>query len=367
MEPSLVTERLTLNMGPQHPSTHGVLRVVLTIDGEVIVKADPHIGYLHSSAEKLCEARTFQQLVPLLDRFDYLAAIFWEQCLCLGVERLLSLEVPPRGRCLRTLAAELNRITSHLVWLGTFALDLGAITPFLYCFRDREILLDLFEDLCGARMTYHYLRIGGVCADLPDGFAERCREFCDYLPGRLEEIDRILTGNRIFLARTRGIGVLPPDEAINWGCSGPMLRGSGVAFDLRKAHPYDAYADMDFDIVTREAGDVLARYEVRLDEMRESLKIIRQCVDGIPEGDVRSTPKGRLRPEGEVYARVESPRGELGMYIVADGGEQPCRLKMRAPSFCNLAVLPEICRDGLVADLVAILGSVDYVVGDVDR
>ena len=367
-EPVLATERVTLNMGPQHPSTHGVLRVVLVIDGEAIVSADPHIGYLHSSGEKLCEARTFQQIVPLLDRFDYLSAIFAEDCMCRAVECLLDLDVPPRARWLRTLACELNRIASHFVWVGTFALDIGAITPFLYCFRDREYILDMFEDLCGARLTYNYLRIGGVSQDLPAKVAEQCRWFCDYLPPRLDEVDRILTRNRIFLARCRGVGLITPEEAINWACSGPMLRGSGVPFDLRKVHPYDAYDEVDFDIVTRQAGDVLARYEVRLDEIRESLKIIRQCVDHLPEGEFWNKPKGRrVRAEGEVYSRVESPRGELGLFVLADGGEKPSRLKIRAPSFCNLAVLPELVQGCLVADLVAVLGSIDIVLGDVDR
>ncbi|MFQ6098414.1 MAG: NADH-quinone oxidoreductase subunit D [Armatimonadota bacterium] len=363
----LATERIVLNMGPQHPSTHGVLRVVATLDGEVIVNADPRIGYLHSSAEKICEARTYQQLIPFLDRFDYLSAIFWEDCLCRAVEEHLGLEVPARARYLRTLASELNRIASHLVWLGTFALDIGAITPFLYCFRDREYILDMFEEICGARMTYNYLRIGGVSHDIPEEVAERCRWFCDYLPGRLVEIDRILTRNRIFIGRTRRIGVLSPEQAVNWGCSGPMLRGSGVAFDLRKAQPYEAYRDIEFDVVTRQDGDVLARYEVRVGEMHESLKIVRQCLDRLPGGEFFAKPKGRLRPEGEFFARVESPRGELAMYVLGDGTDKPSRLKIRAPSFCNLAVLSELARGVLVADLVAVLGSIDIILGDVDR
>jgi len=367
VEPRLATEQLTLNMGPQHPSTHGVLRCVLTIDGEIVRHVVPHIGYLHSSCEKMMESRTYDQILPLLDRFDYLAANFYSLCAARAVEQLLGLEVPPRARWLRTLVCELNRIASHLVWLGTFALDLGATTVFLYAFRDREYILDLMEDLCGARLTYNYFRIGGVSADLPEHFAEQARWFVDYFPERLVEIDRILTGNRIFLARTKGVGAISAEQAIDWGLSGPMLRACGVDFDLRRAHPYEAYGHVDFDVITRSAGDVLARYEVRMDEMRECLKIIAQVLDKLPEGDIRTAPTGRLRPQGETYSRVESPRGELGMYVVAQGEATPYRWKVRAPSFCNLAPLNVMAEGCLVADLVAILGSVDIVLGDVDR
>lgn len=373
-EPSLATEQLTLNMGPQHPSTHGVLRCVLTIDGEVVRNVVPHIGYLHSSCEKLMESRTYAQILPLLDRFDYLAANFYGLCAARAVEELLAIEVPPRARWLRTLVCELNRIASHLLWVATFALDLGAQTVFLYAFRDREYILDLMEDLCGARLTYNYFRIGGVSHDLPDdgdagsqGFEERARWYVGYLPERLDEIDRILTGNRIFIARSQGVGTITAEQAIDWGLSGPMLRACGVDFDLRKAHPYEAYGEVDFDVITRDEGDVLARYWVRMDEMRECLKIIQQALGKLPEGETLNAPKGRLRPEGEVYSRVESPRGELGMYVIAEGETTPYRWKVRGPSFCNLAPLNVMAQGSLVADLVAILGSVDIVLGDVDR
>ncbi|MGD8238797.1 MAG: NADH-quinone oxidoreductase subunit D [Armatimonadota bacterium] len=364
----IATEILTLNVGPQHPSTHGVLRVLAKLDGEIIRHAEPHIGYLHSSCEKIVENRTYPQCVPLLDRFDYLSALFYELAFVRAVEELMEIEVPERARYLRTITCELNRIASHLVFVATFALDLGATTVFLYCFRDREIILDILEELTGARLTYNYFRIGGCAADVPPGFLDECLRFVEYLPDRLQEIDRILTGNRIFLARTRDIGRIAAADAINWGCSGPMLRGSGVPFDLRKAAAYEAYAAMDFDVCTRDEGDVLARYLVRLDEIGESLKIIEQGVNALPDGEIRAKVPRRIRPpEGQTYARVESPRGELGMLVASDGSDSPYRVKVRAPSFCNLATLPALAKDHLVADLVAIIGSIDIVLGDVDR
>lgn len=366
--PELGTEILTLNVGPQHPGTHGVLRIVGQLDGEIIRSATPHVGYLHSSCEKIAENRTYPQCIPFLDRFDYLSALFYELAFVRAVEELMEIEVPQRARYLRTITCELNRIASHLVFLGTFALDLGAPTVFLYCFRDREIILDILEELTGARLTYNYYRIGGCAADVPPGFADECMRFVRYLPHRLQEIDGILTGNRIFRARCQGIGVISGEDAVNWGCSGPMLRGSGVAFDLRKAEPYEAYAEMDFNVCTRNEGDVLARYYVRLDEMRESLKIIEQGLGKLPDGDITAKVSRRIRPpEGEVYARVESPRGELGVYLVSDGSDRPYRVKVRAPSFCNIATLPVLTKDHLVADLVAVIGSIDIVLGDVDR
>ncbi len=368
VEPEIGTEILTLNMGPQHPSTHGVLRVVVQLDGEIIRSAIPHVGYLHSSCEKIAENRTYPQCVPFLDRFDYLAPLFYELAFVRAVEELMEIEVPERAQYIRTVVCELNRIASHLVFVATFAMDLGATTVFLYCFRDREIILDILEELTGARLTYNAFRIGGCAADVPPAFADECLRFVDYLPGRMEEIDRILGRNRIFLGRTQGVGTISADEAINWGCSGPMLRASGVPYDLRKDEPHEAYAAMDFDVCSREEGDVYARYCVRFDEIRESLKIIQQGVRALPDGDIAAKVPRRIRPpEGEVYSRVESPRGELGMLVMSDGSDMPYRVKVRAPSFCNLATLPVLAKDHLLADLVAIIGSLDIVLGDVDR
>jgi len=365
------TEELVINMGPQHPSTHGVLRLVVTLDGELVVECVPHIGYLHSSLEKICENRTYVQIVPFTDRFDYLASLCNNLCYVQAVEQLMGIEVPRRCEYIRVLMAEIQRITSHLVWLGTFGLDLGAITVFLYCFREREVLLDLLESASGQRLLYNYMRIGGLRNDLPPGFAEKLRDFLAYFPGRIDEYDQLFTNNRIFRARTTGIGLLTRDDAIAYAVTGPTARGSDVKVDLRRDDAYSVYPELEFDVPTATDGDCLARYLLRVEEMRQSVRICLQCLDALEgmQGESYSAkvPKTIRPPEGEVYVRTESPRGELGCYLVSDGSPQPIRMHWRAPSFANLQALPIMVRGGLVADIVAVLGSIDIVLGDVDR
>lgn len=366
---ALRTEELMLNMGPQHPSTHGVLRLLITLDGENIVDAKPYIGYLHSSVEKMMEQRTYLQNVALADRgLDYLTALANEEAYLLAVERLGGIEVPPRARWIRTLMLELQRISSHLVWLGTWGNDLGATTVFLYCFRERERLMDLFEQATGGRLHYVYFRPGGVAQDLPSGWTDRVLEFCDEFPLHIQEYGDLLTGNPIFLARVRGVGVLPRDAAINMGACGPVARASGVPFDVRKAFPYEAYGEVEFDVPTHDAGDCYARYLVRMEEMRQSTRIVRQAIERLPDGEVRTkVPVAVKLPRGEVYARTESPRGDLGIYLVSEGTDRPYRLKVRAPSLSNLYALSEMMRGWKVADVIAILGTADIVLSDVDR
>ncbi len=371
----LKTDTMILNMGPQHPSTHGVLRLELVVDGEIIVDVIPHIGYLHRCFEKHAEQMTnYQQVIPYADRMDYVAAMGNELAYVLAVEKLMGLEVPERVQYIRVIMAELQRIASHLLAIGTYGLDLGAFTPFLWCFREREKILDMFEITCGARLLYNYIWIGGVSHDLPSEFGKKLKDFLKTFPKALKEINDLLTFNKIFIDRTANVGVLPADVAINYGCSGPMLRGSGVKFDLRKNEPYLVYDRFEFDIPVGEGkmgtvGDCWDRYYVRVREMEESLKIIEQAWEQIPPGDVHAAiPKKVRPPQGEVYFRTENPRGELGFYIISDGhSSSPFRVKARAPSFVNLSVLPEISRGYMIADLVAILGSVDIVLGEVDR
>jgi NADH-quinone oxidoreductase subunit D len=366
---ALRTEELMLNMGPQHPSTHGVLRLVVTLDGENIVEVQPDIGYLHSSVEKMMEYRTYLQNVALADRgMDYLTAMANEEGYLLAVEQIGHIAVPPRAKYLRTIMLEFQRLASHLVWLGTWAIDLGATTAFLYCFRERERILDLFEQVTGGRLHHVYFRPGGVYEDLPEGWTARALAFCDEFPGRLQEYHELLTGNPIFQVRTQGIGVLPRETAINMGACGPVARASGIAFDVRRAFPYEAYAGIDFEVPVREAGDCFARYEVRMEEMRQSTRIIRQAIEKLPPGEIRSKVQVNVKlPKGEAYARTESPRGDLGVYVVSEGNDTPYRVKIRAPSFSNLYALTEMMRGWKVADVIAILGSVDIVLSDVDR
>jgi NADH-quinone oxidoreductase subunit D len=362
------TEEIQINMGPQHPSTHGVLRVVLKMDGEWIKDADPDLGYLHRSFEKLGEMRTYVNYLPLTDRWDYLSAMNNNLVYVMAIEKLMDVEVPERCQWLRMIISELQRIASHLVFAGTFGLDVGANTPFLYCFRDREKILDLFEEFCGARLTYSCMRIGGLCGDAPDGWLEGVDKFCDYLPAMLDELDALLTGNEIFLIRTKDIGILSKEVAISYGSSGPFLRGSGVKWDIRRAQPYLKYPEMEFDIPVGEKGDCFDRYFVRFQEMRESMKIIKQCLARIPEGDIQAKlPKTIKPPPGETYTCIESPRGELGVYMISDGSDTPYRLKIRGPGFINLSAFPVLAKGWKVADVVAILGSVDIVMGEVDR
>jgi NADH-quinone oxidoreductase subunit D len=362
------TEQFLVHMGPQHPSTHGVLRLDLTLDGERILGCEPVIGYLHSSLEKLAEKRTYVQYIPFSDRYDYLSSMHNNWLYCRAIETRLGIEVPRRAEYLRVLVAELQRIASHLVFIGTFGNDLGAWTLFLYAFRERELIIDLFQAISGGRLLYNYMRFGGVKADLTPDFEQKTREFVALLPGRLDEYDRLFTQNRIMVARTRGLGVLTPEVAFAYGCTGPNLRASGVGYDLRRVRPYGVYPEFDFDVCTAEEGDSHARFRMRVAECRQSLRIIEQCLDGLPSGPVRAkTPRVVKLPPGEAYTALESSRGELGCYLVSDGSDTAYRLKWRGPSFANLQVLPELVRGHLVADVIAVLGSIDLVVPEVDR
>jgi NADH-quinone oxidoreductase subunit D len=370
----LDTQELLLNMGPQHPSTHGVLHLILRTDGEIVTDVDPQIGYLHRCAEKIGENVTYAQYVPYTDRLDYLAGTNCNLGWCLAVEKLAGIEVPERATWIRILLAEINRIACHLVAFGTFGLDLGAFTPFLYAFREREALLDILESYAGSRLTTHNIRIGGVPQDVDAALAGRIRAFLDTFDAKIRDYHELLTYNNIFIARTKGIGVLPPDIAIHHGVTGPNLRASGVGLDLRRDEPYGGYEKFRFDVPVGHdgpgvVGDCWNRYFVRIREMEESAKIIRQVLDGLPEGPLGpSGPKRPLKPPaGEVYVRTECPRGWLGFYIISAGGDKPVRLKIRAPSFCNLSVLPDISRGTMIADVVAILGSLDIVLGEIDR
>ncbi len=379
----LRTEEMLVNMGPQHPSTHGVLRMVLRTDGEMILEATPHIGYLHRCAEKIGESVAPYQWIPYTDRMDYLAAMNNNQGYSLAVEKLAGLEVPERARYIRVIFAELNRIASHLVALGCYGLDMGAWTPLLYCFRDREMILDMFEATCGARLTYSYITPGGVTRDLPDDFVDRCTEFVDYFEPKIEEYNGLLSYNHIFVKRTAQVGVVSAEDAIAYGWSGPNLRGSGIKFDVRRAMPYEIYDRLDFDVPVGQpggspripnevvVGDSWCRYWVRIVEMEQSLRIIRQCLRDLPPADADGVCHKKNRnvklPADEVYLEVENPRGQLGFYVQGDGSAIPSRVKVRGPAFCHLCIMNHVTRDILLADVPAILGSIDIVLGEVDR
>ncbi len=369
----LRTDELILNMGPQHPSTHGVLRLELVLDGEIVVKVIPHLGYLHRCFEKHAEAMTYPQVIPYTDRMDYLASMNNNHGYVLAMERLMGIELPERVEYIRVIMAELQRIASHLVAVGTFGMDIGAFTPFLYCFRDREYILDIFERTCGARLLYNYMWIGGLSHDVYPDFVKDVADFVKRFRPTLTEVNNLLNYNKIFIERCANVGVLPPDVAINYGCSGPMLRGSGVDFDLRRDDPYSIYDRFEWDVIVGKGdvgtvGDSWDRHMVRMREMEQSCIIIEQALETFPEGDVTAALPKRIRPpKGEVYARVENPRGELGYYVVSDGTGNPFRVKVRAPGFVNLSVIDAISRGHLIADLVAILGSIDIVLGEVDR
>ncbi len=394
LEPVAGQERtLVLNMGPQHPSTHGVLRLVLEIDGETVVRVLPEIGFLHTGIEKTCEAKFYQQVVPLTDRIDYLCPMTNNLTYCLAVEKLLGLEIPPRAQWMRVLMNELTRINSHLVWLGTHAMDLGAMTVFLYCFREREDVLRLFEMVSGQRMMTSYFRIGGLALDPPLGFFQKVKSFADRFLGNVDEYEGLLTGNPIFLMRVKGVAHLSKEDAIAFGATGPTLRASGVDIDLRRDAPYTSYEKFKFKVPVSDGGDVWARYVCRVQELRESIGIVQQALAGMPEGPTKAdAPKivlpdrekmktqmealiyhfkiiteGFTVPAGEVYQAVESPRGEMGYYIVSDGTAKPYRVHMRSPSFANMQVLPKMCEGRLIADVIAAIGSIDVVVGDIDR
>ncbi len=366
-EKKLQTEEFLVNMGPHHPSTHGVCRFILTMDGEVIVKAEPVIGYLHRALEKICENRTYVQCNPIMDRFEYCTSMACNMALALGAEKLGDIEVPERAEYLRIIMLELNRIASHLIWFGTTALDLGAITPFLYGFREREDILDLFEMTCGQRLLYNYIRIGGVSRDIPKEFMPKLKTFIDKFDHKVDDYERVLTENPIFIARNKDVGILPPDLAISYGVSGPTLRASGVKFDLRRDDPYSIYDRFKFDIPVRHNGDCYDRYIVRIQEMRESLKIVKQAAKDLPEGDVMGKVSRVFKPEGEVYSRIENSRGEMGVYIQANGQKAPLRFKMRGGSYNQLQVMPEIIIGHKIADVVAVMASLDIIMPEVDR
>ena len=384
---------MILNMGPQHPSTHGVLRLLLEIDGERVIRMMPDIGFLHTGIEKTCEAKFYQQVVPLTDRIDYLCPMTNNLCYVLAVEKLLGLEVPPRAQWIRVMLTELQRISSHLVWLGTHALDLGAMSVFLYCFREREDLLRIYEMVSGQRMMTSYFRIGGLALDPPLGFFNAVKKFLDIFPERVDEYEDLLTGNRIFIDRLKDVAHLSAEDAIALGATGPTLRASGVDFDHRRDLPYCSYEKFKFKVPTSKDGDVWARYVCRVQELRESREIVKQALDGLPSGPTKAdSPKvvlpdrekmktemealiyhfkivteGFTVPAGEVYQAIESPRGEMGYYVVSDGSAKPMRVHMRSPSYANLQTLPKMCEGRLIADVVAAIGSIDIVLGDIDR
>jgi NADH-quinone oxidoreductase subunit D len=367
------SEEMLVNMGPQHPSTHGVLRVVLRTDGEMVLEAVPHLGYLHRCKEKIGENLPYYQYIGYTDRLDYLAAMNNNHAWSMAVEKLADIEVPPRAEYIRVVASELNRIASHLVSFGTYGLDLGAFTPFLYAFREREYILDLFEQLCGARLTLSYINIGGVTWDLPPQFQEKLTEFLDYFEPKIDEYNDLLSFNHIFIKRTANVGVCSKEQCIGYALSGPMIRGSGIPLDLRRDRPYSVYDRLEFDVCVGTGqmgalGDCWDRYWVKMQEMKQCVQILRQCIAQMPDGAFRAKiPRSMKVPEGEVYAEYENPRGHLGFFIESQGGVIPYRVKIRGPSFVNLAVTGELCRNVLLADVPAIIGSIDIVMGEVDR
>jgi len=366
--PQLDTVDMMLNMGPQHPSTHGVFRMVLWIDGERIVDVEPHIGYLHRGSEKLSEGESYGQVVTLFDRLDYVSNFNNEQVFCRAVESLMGIEVPERAMYIRTILCELNRIASHLLFLGTYALDAGAMTPVLYAFRERERIQNLYEAVSGARMMHNFIRIGGIKEDVQQDFVSRVYNLLGELRRGLEECDNLLTFNEVFLARTRGVGVIDANAAISYGLTGPCLRASGYSYDVRKQYPYEVYNNVSFTIPVGEYGDCWDRYWVRIQEAYQSLSIVEQCLQQLPEGPVMSQMRRIARPpKGEVYVQGENPRGDIGVFLVSDGTDKPYRLKVRPPSYCNLAALRHMVRDAFIADAVVILGSLDIVLGEVDR
>jgi NADH-quinone oxidoreductase subunit D len=364
----LDSDELVLNMGPQHPSTHGVLRVILKLDGEKVLGTESVIGYLHRGVEKIAENRTYAQFTPYVDRMDYVAAVSNGLGYVLAVEKLLNTEAPPRAQYIRVILTELNRIASHQVWLGTHALDIGAITPLFYTFRDREEILKIFEKYCGARLTTHAFRIGGTQYETYEGFEKDCLAFCDFVLPKIDEYETLLSTNRIWVERTKNVGLISGKDAIALGVTGPVLRGSGVRWDVRKAQPYSSYEKFDFEIPIGLNGDTYDRYIVRIQEMRQSVRIIRQAVEGLPAGPIMAKiPKVLKPPVGEVYHSIEAPKGELGYFIVSDGSTQPYRIRVRPPSFVNLQALDLMVRGMLVADVVAVIGTLDIVLGEVDR
>jgi NADH-quinone oxidoreductase subunit D len=359
---------LVINVGPQHPATHGVLHLVLTLDGETIVKVEPHLGYIHRSIEKMCESLTYRQFIYTTSRMDYLSAHINNHACAMTVEKGLQIEVPPRAQVIRVLMDELTRIASHELWWGAMAMDLGAFTPFFHAFRERESINDIMEETCGARLTMNYMVPGGVMFDLHPNFQKRVKDFLALYKSKIHEYDEMVTGNIIFQNRMKGVGYLSPEDAISYGCTGPTARGSGVKCDIRKLYPYEVYDKLRFDEVLETAGDSFARYIVRLKEMNQSISIVEQLVDNIPDGDFQAKTKAVLKlPKGEFYTRVETARGELGVYVVSEGGMTPYRIKFRSPGFSNLSALEHMAVGSKIGDLMAIMGTLDLVIPDIDR
>ena len=359
---------LTINVGPQHPATHGVLHLVITLNGETIKKVEPHLGFIHRSIEKMCESLSYRQFIYVTSRMDYLSSHINNHACALCVEKGLQVEVPPRAQVIRILMDELTRIASHELWWGAMAMDLGAFTPFFHAFRERESINDIMEETCGARLTMNYMVPGGVMQDLHPDFQKRVKEFIRLYKLKIHEYDELVTGNIIFQNRMKSVGYLTAEEAISYGCTGPTARGSGVSSDIRKLYPYEIYDKLEFDEVLETGGDSFARYMVRIREMQQSIRIIEQLIDAIPEGDFQAKTKAVLKlPKGEFYTRVETARGELGVYIVSEGGTTPYRIKFRSPGFSNLSVLDHIARGSKLGDLVAMMGTLDLVIPDIDR
>jgi NADH-quinone oxidoreductase subunit D len=359
---------LVVNMGPQHPATHGVLHLVITLNGETIRKVEPHLGYIHRSIEKMCESLSYRQFIYVTSRMDYLSAHINNHGCALCVEKGLQVEVPPRAQVIRVLMDELTRIASHELWWGAMAMDLGAFTPFFHAFREREMINDIMEETCGARLTMNYMVPGGVMIDIHPNFCRRVKDFLVLFKSKINEYDEMVTGNVIFQNRMKGVGYISPEDAVSYGCTGPTARGSGVSCDVRKLYPYELYHTLSFDEVLETGGDAFARYLVRIKEMKQSVRIIEQLIDGIPEGDFQAKTKAVLKlPKGEFYSRVETARGEFGVYIVSEGGTTPYRIKFRSPGFSNLSILEHMVRGGKIGDLVAAMGTLDLVIPDIDR
>ena len=359
---------LVINVGPQHPATHGVLHLVITLNGETITKLEPHLGYIHRSIEKMCESLSYRQFIYVTSRMDYLSAHMNNLACAMTVEKGLQIEVPQRAQYIRVLMSELTRIASHELWWGAMAMDLGAFTPFFYAFRERETINDIMEETCGARLTMNYMVPGGVMADIHPTFQQKVKDFITLFKSKVDEYDELVTGNIIFQNRMKGVGILSKEDAISYGCTGPVARGSGVSCDIRKIFPYEAYKQVQFDEILETAGDCFARYMVRVKEMKESVKIIEQLIDNIPEGDFQAKTKAVLKlPKGEYYSRVETARGELGVYIVSEGGTTPYRIKFRSPGFSNLSALEHMVKGSKIGDLMATMGTLDLVIPDIDR
>jgi NADH-quinone oxidoreductase subunit D len=359
---------LVINMGPQHPATHGVLHLVITLDGETILKIEPHLGYIHRSIEKMSESLTYRQFIYVTSRMDYLSAHINNLCCARNVEKSMQIEVPRRAQVIRVLMSELTRIASHELWLGAMAMDLGAFTPFFYAFREREMINDIMEETCGARLTMNYMVPGGVMYDLHPNFQQRVKAFVKQFKEKVTEYEDLVTNNVIFRNRMEGVGVLSAEDAISYGCTGPVARASGVSCDIRKIYPYEVYGEVEFDEVLETAGDSFARYMVRVREMLQSIRIIEQLIDNIPEGDFQAKTKAVLKPpKGDFYTRVETARGELGVYIVSEGGTTPYRIKYRSPGFSNLSALNHMARGSKIGDLMATMGTLDLVIPDIDR